>query len=249
MFDVFLGDGMTGVVYAKIGPAGVVLILLSLAAVYLSVKNWLLLFFIGRDFRRRFKRIESGERAYAEELCGKVANPLVGIIADVVKTHAAHSEDLRAEVAYLFHRNFEKVNRDIAFLKLIAVISPLLGLLGTMLGMVAVFGVLATEHAAANAATLAAGIWEALLTTIMGLSVAIPTLVLFYALSLRMKGFHIEAIEHSYRAVELFERMKADSGENSGEDRAASGLPGHSPGFSFGRAVHAGRRETRREAC
>ncbi len=193
-------------IYAKIGPAGVALILLSVAALYLSVKNYALLFFIGRDFRRRFHRIESGEAPYSDELHGKIANPLIGIIADVVKTHAAHSSDIRAEVAYLFHRNFEGVNRDLAFLKLIAVISPLLGLMGTMLGMVEVFRVLATSSAAANAARLAAGIWEALLTTIMGLTVAIPALVLFYSLSLRMKGFHIEAIEHSYRAVELFQR-------------------------------------------
>lgn len=189
--------------YAKIGPAGVVLVFLSFWSVYLCCKNYALMFFTGRDFHRRFRRIESGETAYSAELCDTVKNPLIGIIADVVKTHAAHSQDIRAEVAYLFHRNFERVNRDIAFLRLIAVISPLLGLMGTMLGMVSVFRVLATESAAANAALLASGIWEALLTTIMGLTVAIPTLVLYYGLSLKMKGFHIEAIEHSYRAVEL----------------------------------------------
>lgn len=50
---------------------------------------------------------------------------------------------------------------------------------------------------------LAAGIWEALITTIMGLCVAIPTLMFYYFLMLKFKGFHIEAVEHSYRALEL----------------------------------------------
>lgn len=192
-------------IYHKIGPAGVVLVLLSFAALYFSIKNVTLLLLINRDFRQRFSKIESGELSYSSEL-HRPQNPLSGIIAAVVETHATHSNDIRAEVAYLFHRNFERINRDITWLKLISVIAPLLGLLGTMLGMVAVFRELAAGAGAANAATLANGIWEALITTIMGLTVAVPTLVVFYFLSLKMKGFHIEAIEHSYRAVHLFQR-------------------------------------------
>ena len=192
-------------IYHKIGPAGVVLVVLSIMALYFAVKNIALLSMIGRDFRKRFARIESGEQPYSVELHNP-GNPLAGIIAAVVETHATHSNDIRAEVAYLFHRNFEGINRDITWLKLISVIAPLLGLLGTMLGMIAVFRELAAGTGGANAATLANGIWEALITTIMGLTVAVPTLVAFYFLSLKMKGFHIEAIEHSYRAVDLFLR-------------------------------------------
>lgn len=203
MEDSRMNTELFTVIYSKIGPAGVVLLLISLASVYFAIKNLALMGLIHRDFRKRFTLIESGQRRYSDELHAP-ENPLISIIADVVGTHATHSNDIRAEVAYLFHRNFERINRDITWLKLIAVISPLLGLLGTMLGMVAVFRELAGGTGAANAAMLANGIWEALITTIMGLTVAIPTLVAFYWLSLRMKGFHIEAIEHSYRAVERF---------------------------------------------
>ncbi|SNS07413.1 Biopolymer transport protein ExbB/TolQ [Humidesulfovibrio mexicanus] len=186
-----------------VGPAGHVLIGLSVVALYLSIKNMVLLTMVHRDFRRRFARIENGTGNYRDQLCGEVSNPLIDIIASVVKTHGSHSDDLRAEVAYLFHRNFEKVNRGITFLRLIAVIAPLLGLLGTVLGMVSVFKVVA-QSSNADSALLAGGIWEALLTTVQGLCIAIPTLAFYYMLSLRMKGFHIEAIEHSYRALERF---------------------------------------------
>ncbi len=206
-------------IYDKIGPAGVVLVALSIMALYFSVKNIALLSMIGKDFRKRFTRIETGEQSYSSELHNNSGNPLIGIIAAVVETHATHSNDIRAEVAYLFHRNFERINRDITWLKLISVISPLLGLLGTMLGMITVFQGLAAGTGAANAATLANGIWEALITTIMGLCVAIPTLVSYYFLSLKMKGFHIEAIEHSYRAVDLFLR-KCPQGKSLMEERA-----------------------------
>lgn len=59
-------------------------------------------------------------------------------------------------------------------LELIATIAPLLGLLGTVLGMIAAFQALQEAGARADPATLAGGIWEALLTTAAGMGVAIP---------------------------------------------------------------------------
>lgn len=59
-------------------------------------------------------------------------------------------------------------------LDLIVTIAPLLGLLGTVLGMIAAFQALQEAGAQADPATLAGGIWEALLTTAAGMAVAIP---------------------------------------------------------------------------
>jgi biopolymer transport protein ExbB len=120
----------------------------------------------------------------------------------------------------------------LTYLRLISVIAPLLGLLGTMLGMVKVFQNVATRTAV-DSTVLASGIWEALLTTIFGLSVAIPTLVFYYHLSLKLKGFRIEAVEHSYRAVEVLgvtcdlPDLSEDSAE--GADRPKSEALGIAP--------------------
>ena len=188
--------------YTMIGPAGITLVGVACLSVYLSLKNFLYLYFVRRDFNRNFRDIERKADENLHDVCTDSSNPLIAIIRDVVTIHADHSEDIRAEVAYLFHRNFEPVMKALCYLRLIAVISPLLGLLGTVLGMVSVFRAIA-ENVAPNPALLAAGIWEALATTVMGLSIAIPTLMVYYFLSLRFKGFHIEAVEYSYRAVEL----------------------------------------------
>ena len=59
-------------------------------------------------------------------------------------------------------------------LELIATIAPLLGLLGTVLGMIAAFQALQAAGSRADPAILAGGIWEALLTTAAGMAVAIP---------------------------------------------------------------------------
>ena len=189
-------------IYATIGPSGVALVFVGCAGLYLALRNLLYLHFVWRDFKRDFLDIEHQEGRCMRDVCDKSDNPLIAIIRDVVKTHGGHSEDIRAEVAYLFHRNFEQVTKGLCWLRLISVVSPLLGLLGTILGMVTVFRTIA-ENSAPNAAQLAAGIWEALITTIMGLCVAIPMLMFYYYLMLKFKGFHIEAVEHSYRALEL----------------------------------------------
>lgn len=64
--------------------------------------------------------------------------------------------------------------RHLRTLDMIATISPLLGLLGTVLGMIQAFRDLELAEGAANAALLAGGIWQALLTTAAGLIVALP---------------------------------------------------------------------------
>ena len=79
-------------------------------------------------------------------------------------------------------------------------LSPLLGLLGTVLGMLTVFKVIST-NAAPDATMLAAGIWEALITTVMGLTVAIPMLMFHYYLKLFLKGYYIQTVECTTRIM------------------------------------------------
>lgn len=193
-------------IYATIGPAGVVLVLVACAGVYLALKSYVFLFLVWRDFRKTFPELEKEERT-GECMSYEGDNPLICIVRDIVQTHSSHSEDIRAEIAYLFHRNFEHLTREICYLRLISVMSPLLGLLGTILGMVTVFQTIG-QNAAPDTALLANGIWEALITTIMGLCVAIPALMVYYFLMLRFKGFHIEVVEYSYRALEFCQKKK-----------------------------------------
>ena len=70
----------------------------------------------------------------------------------------------------------EGMSRGLRLLDLIGTVGPLLGLLGTVLGMIQSFRSLELAEGAANASILAGGIWQALLTTAAGLLVAIPAL-------------------------------------------------------------------------
>lgn len=201
--------------YTSIGPAGCVLVLVGCVGLYIALRTFFYMTFVWRHFQRDFLEVRNqGEGCVCLQ---KSTNPLIVIVREIVNTHASHSDDIRAEVGYLFHRNFESVSKNLCWLRLVSVVSPLLGLLGTVLGMVQVFQTI-SRNASPDAAVLAAGIWEALITTVMGLSVAIPILMFYYFLLLKFKSFHIEAIEHSYQALEFCR------GPNACTDRKRRGI-------------------------
>ncbi|MCG7521546.1 MotA/TolQ/ExbB proton channel family protein [Ruegeria sp. Ofav3-42] len=102
-----------------------------------------------------------------------------GIRSKVV-AHAIRSirhmpeERSREETARVAKREIAQASTGLRALELIATIAPLLGLLGTVLGMIAAFQALQQAGNRADPALLAGGIWEALLTTAAGMAVAIP---------------------------------------------------------------------------
>lgn len=84
---------------------------------------------------------------------------------------------LDAEMTRRGNAEVEQLNRWLRVLELVALIAPLLGLLGTVLGMIQSFQELEMAEGSANASVLAGGIWQALLTTAVGLVVAIPAAI------------------------------------------------------------------------
>ncbi len=84
---------------------------------------------------------------------------------------------IESELERRGNQEVSKMNRFLRVLEVVAMVGPLLGLLGTVLGMIESFQQLELEGGSANAAVLAGGIWKALLTTAAGLIVAIPAAV------------------------------------------------------------------------
>ena len=84
------------------------------------------------------------------------------------------SDDARDETARVARGALMDAGSGLRALDLIATIAPLVGLLGTVLGMIDAFQALQDSGARADPSALAGGIWEALLTTAAGMAVAIP---------------------------------------------------------------------------
>ncbi|WP_084863242.1 MotA/TolQ/ExbB proton channel family protein [Salibaculum halophilum] len=95
----------------------------------------------------------------------------------VLQSGAYGPEAAREEITRLAQRALTDLRAGLRPLELIATIAPLIGLLGTVLGMIEAFRALQDSGAQADAGVLAGGIWEALLTTAAGMAVAIPATV------------------------------------------------------------------------
>ena len=90
--------------------------------------------------------------------------------------------DIEKEIDSLKNKEFKQIYSFLPSLEVISQVSPLVGLLGTVLGMIDSFNELELGGSLVDPAILAGGIWTALLTTAMGLIVAIPALVSYYFL-------------------------------------------------------------------
>ena len=90
--------------------------------------------------------------------------------------------DIEKEIDLLRNKEFKQIYSFLPSLEVISQVSPLVGLLGTVIGMIDSFNELELGGSLVDPAILAGGIWTALLTTAMGLIVAIPALVSHYFL-------------------------------------------------------------------
>ncbi|MEM6487241.1 MAG: MotA/TolQ/ExbB proton channel family protein [Pseudomonadota bacterium] len=99
---------------------------------------------------------------------------LVNAAVEAVRTYPHDEGRAREETERVAKGLLADAASGLRTLDVIATLAPLMGLLGTVLGMIAAFQALQASGASADPATLAGGIWEALLTTAAGMAVAIP---------------------------------------------------------------------------
>jgi biopolymer transport protein ExbB len=111
--------------------------------------------------------------------------------------------DVETEISRVGSREIKNLERYLRGLEVIANLSPLLGLLGTVLGMIKAFERLESAGTKVDPTILAGGIWEALLTTAFGLSVAIPTLAAFYLLEGKVENSRSLMKDSAIRVVRL----------------------------------------------
>ena len=113
----------------------------------------------------------------------KIKNPIAKIIEVVIITkhdRRFNRESRESEISRISSIQIRNLENYLGGLEVIASISPLLGLFGTVLGMIKAFLNLEKAGSQVDPALLAGGIWEALLTTAFGLAIAIPALAAYH---------------------------------------------------------------------
>ena len=114
-------------------------------------------------------------------------NPLgrVLLVADELNTN--DTETLELKLGEAVYKEMPRLTRSLLFIKIISVVAPLLGLLGTVTGMIVTFQAI-TLFGTGDPKLMAGGISQALVTTVLGLTVAIPIVLLHTLVSGRSKG-------------------------------------------------------------
>jgi biopolymer transport protein ExbB len=137
---------------------------------------------IPKPFVSRFlQQMREGEldRQQALELCEENGSPVARVFAGAVRKWGRPAVEVEQAIIDAGERVTNGLRRYLRVLNGVATISPLLGLLGTVVGMIRAFNAIATSDALGRPELLATGISEALLTTAAGLSVAIPALIFY----------------------------------------------------------------------
>jgi biopolymer transport protein ExbB len=127
---------------------------------------------------------------YAEALqeCATTPGPVARVAHAMILRHNSPREELRDIAQEAGQLEVPKLERNMPLLSTIAYATPLIGLLGTIIGLLTTFQEIASQSGFASATDIAEGVYEALLTTAGSLAVALPAFIAYSYLSARING-------------------------------------------------------------
>ena len=144
----------------------------------------------------------------AMALCRRSRSPTGRVLQTALKNAGLGREAIKESVQEVGRREAAHLERYVGVLGTVANVSPLLGLLGTVSGMIKAFTVISVQGVG-NPASLAGGISEALITTAAGLTVAIPTFVAYRYFIGKTDRLVLELEQHAIHFVDLLKQPVA----------------------------------------
>jgi len=175
----------------KGGPLMWLLVLLSIVSTVVFFER--LIYFhrvtirVGEFLRGLSNLVAHGHYAEALHECAGTAGPVARVIHAAVVRHESPRAELRQIVQEAGQLEVPKLERHLPMLATIAYVAPMIGLLGTVTGLIDAFITLSSNAGGlATAADISTGVYKSLLTTAAGLAVAIPTSLAYSFLSSRV---------------------------------------------------------------
>jgi biopolymer transport protein ExbB len=196
--------------YQNCGTVGYLIMVLSVIAGALMIENFMNIKrekLAPPDLLNDIEALFDGENFQeAVELCEQEKNYLTNVVGAGLSKLGHAFETMQTTIREMQTEETVKLFQKIGWLSLISAIAPMMGLFGTVTGMFVTFGTIAAAGGSVSPATLASGIKMALITTILGLTVAIPVGIAFYYLRNRVirVSTEINAISEN-----LFERFRS----------------------------------------
>ena len=179
---------------------------------------------IPRPFVKRFlHQLTEGQlnKDEALELCRQNRSPVADVFAGAVRKWGRPAIEVEQAIIDAGERMTNGLRRYLRVINGVATVSPLLGLLGTVWGMIQAFNSIATANAMGRPELLASGISQALLTTAAGLVVAIPALICYLFFIGRVDRLIIDIDTLGQEVVELVSAEGIDEQKHSKRRKAA----------------------------
>ena len=164
-----------------------------------------------REFMDTMRQVLLHNRTQeAIDICDETDAPVARIMKAGILKQNRGKEEVREAINDAGHLEIPRLDRHLSYLATCANIAPLLGLLGTVSGMIKAFAQIQNKRGQVNPADLAEGISNALLTTAAGLAVAIPMLVIYNYFVTRVDNMVVEMEISSSELLELLTHHKGD---------------------------------------
>jgi biopolymer transport protein ExbB len=206
-FSMLLGDGGVLAPLRTLVEAGgaVVTLLLAMSVVTLALvlakATQFAMLRVGntRDVAAGLAAYRAGNPRQALAILAASRNPAAQVAAGAIRELPAagsRTDLLREEIGRRAAAQIEALRSHLRTIEVVATLSPLLGLFGTVLGMIDAFRAMEAAGSRVDPAVLSGGIWEALLTTAVGLAVAVPS---------------VAAVNHFDRRVEQVTHLMEDA--------------------------------------
>jgi biopolymer transport protein ExbB len=157
--------------------------------------------------------VNRGNTAEAVSICDQTPGP----VAHMVRIALLHSDEQPAELKQTINKaglsEIPRLEKNLGGLLTIAQVTPLLGLMGTVIGLIQVFMAMEQNAPLAEIGDLSGGIWQALVTTAVGICVSVPSFAGYNFLLSRVEAVTLNmehAAEEIYRFL-VYARTPADS--------------------------------------
>jgi len=146
-----------------------------------------------------FKKLEDIEKIVS--VMDKKEGPFINILKAALENRGRPREEVKEIIVDSGRHEARSLEKGLAVLETIAGISPLMGLLGTVLGMIKVFNVV-SQQGLGQTKALSGGISEALVTTVVGLFIAIPALIAYNYFDHKVNDIILEIEKYSAKVID-----------------------------------------------
>lgn len=167
------------------------LLLLSLGAVAVIIERFLAFRTLGHLAPGLLPRVlelaRNGDFSTALELCETTPGPLAASLGAILRHRDRPVSVAERQVEEIGQNYFLQLERGLPFLDTTTTISPLLGLLGTIIGMIGTFNAIAVQQTKGNSDAVLAGVGEALYATATGITIAVVCFIFYNAFAARLR--------------------------------------------------------------